>query len=85
MNIKFAVKVVAELNKNRDIHLTILQISKQAGLSYNAANRTVHSLVDEGVIKLTTIGHSNSLQLTDTEKTRGFIALAEAYANEEKE
>jgi len=79
MNIKFAVKIVGALSKNIGAPMTILQISKSSGLSYNASNRTVHTLVEEGVIEITMIGHSNMLRLTDTEKTQAFIKLAEAY------
>ena len=82
MNIIFAVKIVGELKQNIGKPITILQISKKSGMSYNATNRTVHALVEEGVIKLTTIGHSNLVELTDTAKTKAFIKLAEAYEKE---
>ena len=82
MNIKFVVRVIGELSRNKDTPITILQISKNTKLSYNAANRTVHALIKEGIIESTTIGHSNILKLKDSAKTKGFIALAEAYQNE---
>ncbi len=84
MNLKFVVKVVAELRKSIDKPLTILQISKKSGLSYNAANRTVHSLRKEGVLNLTKIGSSVIVQFTETKKTKGFIALAESYHGKKK-
>ena len=83
MNIKFAVKIVGALSKSIGAPMTILQISKSTGLSYNATNRTVHALISEGVIESTTVGHSKLLKLTDTAKTIGFIKLAEAYEEEE--
>jgi len=83
MNIRFAVKIVGALSKNIGAPMTILQISKCSGLSYNAANRTVHALVEEGVIEITIVGHSNLLRLADSAKTSGFIKLAEAYEEEE--
>ena len=79
MNLKFAVKVVAELKKRVGKPITIRQISKKSGLSYNAANRTVHSLAKEGVIRLTRIGSASVAELTKNPKSKGFIALAEAY------
>ena len=84
MNLKFVVRIIAELNKDIGKPLTILQLSKKSGLSYNAANRTVHSLVKEGVIKLTKIGSASVTQLANNAKAKGFVALAESYSNNEK-
>lgn len=83
MNLKFVVKVIAELKKHIGKPMTILQISKKSGLSYNAANRTVHSLAKEGILSIDKVGSSSIVRLSDTEKTKGFIALAESY-NEKK-
>jgi len=79
MNLKFAVKVVAELKKSIGRPITIRQISRKSGLSYNAANRTVHLLVKENVVKLTKIGAASVAELNKNPKSKGFIALAEAY------
>lgn len=84
MNLKFVVKVVSEMKKSIGKPLTILQISKDSGLSYNAANRTVHSLVSEGIINLVKVGSASVVELADNEKTKGFIALAESYSYEKK-
>ena len=82
MNINFAVKIIGALSKNIGAPMTILQISKSTGLSYNAANRTVHALVEERALEITAVGHSNLLRLADTAKTEAFIKLAEAYEEE---
>ena len=74
MNIKFIVKVIGELKNRVGKPTTIRQISKSSGLSYNAANRTVHFLAKEGVIKLTKIGAASVAELTDSKKAKGFIA-----------
>ena len=79
MNIKFIVKVIAELKKRVGKPTTIRQISRRSGMSYNASNRTVHFLVKEKVITLTKIGAASVAELTDSKKAKGFIALAEAY------
>ncbi len=79
MNIKFIVRVIAELQKNLGRPITILQVSKKSGLSYNATNRTVHFLAKEGVINLIKIGPSLVVEINDNSKAKGFIALAEAY------
>ena len=79
MNIKFTVKAIAELKKRIGKPTTIRQLSKSSGLSYNAANRTVHFLAKEGVIKLTKVGAASVAELTNSRKAKGFIALAEAY------
>ena len=83
-NLKFVAKVVKVCSENRDKFLTIRQISQLSSMSYNATYRTVHSLVNEEVIKLTKIGSASVAQLTDSAKTKGFVALAESYSENGK-
>jgi len=84
-NLRFVAKIVKACVQNKGRFLTIRQLSKIAGMSYNATYRTVHSLRDENVLNLTKIGSASVVQLTDTEKTRGFIALAESYSTGKNE
>ena len=82
-NLKFVAKIVKVCAGNRDKFLTIRQISKLARMSYNSTYRTIHSLKDEGVLNLMKVGSASVVQLTDNKRTKGFIALAEAYGKEE--
>ncbi len=84
MNLRFAVKIVEILAKSRSRPITILQLSKNAQLSYNAAYRTIHELSKEGVISLIQVGSASIAQLTESKKAKGFAALAEAYSKDEK-
>lgn len=79
MNLKFAIKIVAEIENNIGKSLTILQISKNTGLSYNSAYRTVKALKKENVVSLEKIGQSTVVKLNYSPRTQGFIAIAKTY------
>lgn len=78
-SLEFVAKIVKECDRNRGKLLTIRQISKLTGMSYNATYRTIQFLSEEGVVELTKVGSSSIAKLTETERTKGFIALAESY------
>lgn len=82
-SLKFVAKVVKTCNENRDKFLTIRQISKLAGMSYNATYRTVHFLSKEKVVSLMKVGSATVVQLTKAKRTKGFIALSKAYGKEQ--
>jgi hypothetical protein len=84
MNIKFIAKVVGEIEKNIGKPLTILQISKNSGLSYNAAYRTVQFLEKEKVVQVEKVGPSTVVKLNYSPRTQGFIAIAQSYEDEEE-
>ena len=79
-SLKFVAKIVRVCDRNRGKFLTIRQISKLAKMSYNSTYRTVQFLTDEGVVSLMKVGASRVVQLTETERTNGFIALSKTYS-----
>jgi DNA-binding IclR family transcriptional regulator len=78
MNIDFITKILELFSKDLSLELTILQISKQAGLSYNAAHRTVQALIGKGVLNHKKIGGSIVVSLNKIPLTFGYLALVEA-------
>jgi hypothetical protein len=82
-SLKFVAKVVRVCNRNRGKFLTIRQISKLAKMSYNATYRTIQFLTDEGVVNLMKIGSAKVVQLTETGRAKGFVAMAESYSTNE--
>jgi DNA-binding IclR family transcriptional regulator len=84
MNINF-VKQIIGLFKEPSVELTILQVSKKAGLSYNAANRTVHSLIKEGVLNSKKIGSATVVSLKKGPLALGYLALAESVYSKDVE
>lgn len=79
MNIDFAVKIMGIFTKDTSIDFTILQASNWSGLSYNAANRTVHALIKRGVLNHRRIGGSILVSLNKTPVSAGYLALAESF------
>ena len=79
-SLKFVAKIVRVCDRNRGKFLTIRQISKLAKMSYNSTYRTVQFLTDEGVVSLMKVGAAKVVQLTETERTNGFIALSKTYS-----
>ena len=84
MNIKF-VKQIIELFKEPSVELTILQVSKKAGLSYNATHRTVKALIKEGVLNSKKIGSATVVSLKKSPLSLGYLALAESAYSESTE
>ena len=66
--------------KDLDKEMTILEISKKAKLSYNAAYRMVKFLEMEGVLKTRTLGPSTVVTLNKNPITVGFLLLAKSYS-----
>lgn len=85
MNIRF-VKQIIELFKDPSVELTILQVSKKSGLSYNATHRTVNALIKEGVLSHKKIGSATVVSLKKSPLALGYLALAEsAYSSSVEE
>ena len=78
MNIGFILKIIALFTRDTSRELTILQISKQARLSYNAAHRTVKALIKENVLNMRRIGNSTVISLNNIPLTLGYLGLAES-------
>ncbi len=78
MNIRFVKQIISVFSKDPSIELTILQVSKQARLSYNATHRTVNALVKEGVLSSKKIGSAIVISLKKSALALGYLALAES-------
>lgn len=76
MNIEFVVKILDLFTSNPDLDLTILEISKKSGLSYNAAHRTIQSLLKKQILNLRKVGKASLISLNKTRATISFLTLA---------
>jgi len=86
MNIRFVKQIIEQFSKDPSIELTILQISKKSGLSYNATHRTITALIKEGVLSSKKIGSATVVSLKKSPLALGYLALAEsAYSKDVEE
>ena len=72
------MQIIEVFSKDSSIELTILQISKKSGLSYNATHRTVQALIKEGVLSSKKIGSATVVSLKMGPLALGYLALAES-------
>mgnify|MGYP000692789478 CR=1 FL=1 len=76
MNIEFITKILNLFTSDPFTELTISDISKRSGLSYNATHRTVQYLLKKQVLNVKKIGKASVISLNPTELTLSLLVLS---------
>ena len=76
MNINFILKLIKLYSADISVEFTILDISKKAKLSYNAAHRTVQALTKQNILSIRKIGPVSQVSLIKNPVSYSYLMLA---------
>ena len=85
MNLNFVLKVIKLYSADISLEFTILDISKKAKLSYNAAHRTVQTLTKQNIFSIRKIGPISQVSLVKNPASYSYLMLANSSSARDNE